>query len=475
MQRVDPPEYTFGQYSFDPVERVLRYRGVSLALAPKVADTLLQFVEEPGRLISKAELMERIWPGSFVDESNLTQNIYVLRKLFEERGGDVRIENVPKRGYRLSIATCPAISPAAVSDPAIKVETRARRRASAAPAAWGVAALALAAGALAVGHRPAVTHALSATALGHYSLARYYLNRATEADLERSRSEFDAVRAEAPQSALGPAGLAEAGTSLSFYARDGADSARRGAQAIADAREAVAIDPGSAEAYAALGGVESVIEHDRGAANASFERALSLDPDNLEALELYGTSLMDHGEIARARSMFGRAMSIEPDAAGPVASLAWADFLAGDYRESAELSKQLLRAHRLEWIARITLASASLEMRDFGAARPEIDDLLRKPETKAQGVALLAQTFELRGNPRSALSLLDELERETNPESLGVWDVLALAAAYARAGREDQAFLWLHRIRESSRGQIVADPRFEPLRRDARFATWVRG
>ncbi len=51
--------------------------------------------------------MERIWPGDFVDEANLTQNIYVLRRLFEEHRSGVRIDNVPKRGYRLAAIAPP--------------------------------------------------------------------------------------------------------------------------------------------------------------------------------------------------------------------------------------------------------------------------------------------------------------------------------------------------------------------------------
>ena len=51
--------------------------------------------------------MERIWPGDFVEEANLTQNIYVLRRLFEEHASGVRIENVPKRGYRLTAIAAP--------------------------------------------------------------------------------------------------------------------------------------------------------------------------------------------------------------------------------------------------------------------------------------------------------------------------------------------------------------------------------
>ena len=67
MQQNEPAERTFGPYAVGSEERVLRFGGNPVALAPKVVATLVPFLESPGRVISKAELMERIWPGDFVD------------------------------------------------------------------------------------------------------------------------------------------------------------------------------------------------------------------------------------------------------------------------------------------------------------------------------------------------------------------------------------------------------------------------
>ena len=62
----------------------------------KAVDTLLLLIQNRGDLIEKDELMQRLWPDSFVEEANLTQNIYTLRKAL---GGDY-IETIPRRGYR---------------------------------------------------------------------------------------------------------------------------------------------------------------------------------------------------------------------------------------------------------------------------------------------------------------------------------------------------------------------------------------
>jgi len=90
--------YRFGPFLMDPRERLLRRGDVVLPLTPKAVDTLLALVEARGRLVEKDELMNRLWPGTFVEEANLTNQISLLRKAM---GDDAAyIETVPKRGYR---------------------------------------------------------------------------------------------------------------------------------------------------------------------------------------------------------------------------------------------------------------------------------------------------------------------------------------------------------------------------------------
>ncbi len=75
--------------------------GQTVPLTPKAFDTLLYFVENQQRLLSKDELIAQIWPDSFVEESNLAQNVSAVRRaLGEKPGGGHYIETVPKRGYR---------------------------------------------------------------------------------------------------------------------------------------------------------------------------------------------------------------------------------------------------------------------------------------------------------------------------------------------------------------------------------------
>jgi pimeloyl-ACP methyl ester carboxylesterase/DNA-binding winged helix-turn-helix (wHTH) protein len=94
--------YEFGPFRIDVAERTLLGREGVVALTPKAFDTLLLLVESSGHVLGKQELMEKVWPESYVEENNLAQNISVLRKALGEGGRDATkyIETVPKRGYR---------------------------------------------------------------------------------------------------------------------------------------------------------------------------------------------------------------------------------------------------------------------------------------------------------------------------------------------------------------------------------------
>jgi DNA-binding winged helix-turn-helix (wHTH) protein len=95
--------YLFGPFRLDVTERLLYGQRGVIRLTPKTFDTLLALVENRGHVLGKEELMQRVWPDSFVEENNLAQNISVLRRvLSEEVGaeGEKFIETVPKRGYR---------------------------------------------------------------------------------------------------------------------------------------------------------------------------------------------------------------------------------------------------------------------------------------------------------------------------------------------------------------------------------------
>src|SRR6185369_12121266 len=92
--------YEFGPFRLDTVERALVRDGRTLNLPPKLYDTLLILLRNHGHALEKQELMRELWPDSFVEEGNLTQNISLLRKMLGEGADERYIETIPRRGYR---------------------------------------------------------------------------------------------------------------------------------------------------------------------------------------------------------------------------------------------------------------------------------------------------------------------------------------------------------------------------------------
>ncbi len=93
--------YEFGPFRLDLEECLLVREGESVSLPPKVFETLKVLVENSGHVLKKEDLMAKIWPDSFVEESNLAQNVSALRKVLgETAGGQKYIETLTKRGYR---------------------------------------------------------------------------------------------------------------------------------------------------------------------------------------------------------------------------------------------------------------------------------------------------------------------------------------------------------------------------------------
>ena len=95
--------FEFGLFRLDPAERQLTRENIPVHLPPKAFDLLMLFVENPGRLLKKEELLKQLWPDTFVEESNLAQHASMLRKALREGPEEgCSIETVPRRGYRFN-------------------------------------------------------------------------------------------------------------------------------------------------------------------------------------------------------------------------------------------------------------------------------------------------------------------------------------------------------------------------------------
>ncbi len=94
------PAYSFEDFEVDPIKRRLLRNGVPVSVPPRAFELLCYLLERNGEVLSKDELLNKIWPGQFVEENNLTVQISTLRKIFGERKGEHSfIVTIPGRGY----------------------------------------------------------------------------------------------------------------------------------------------------------------------------------------------------------------------------------------------------------------------------------------------------------------------------------------------------------------------------------------
>ncbi|MGB6728570.1 MAG: winged helix-turn-helix domain-containing protein [Terracidiphilus sp.] len=127
--------YQFGEFSLDAQSRILKRAGAKTPMTPKAFDALLLLVQNAGRLVTKDELMKAVWQDSFVEESNLTQTIFMVRKALDETSDRRYILTVQGQGYRFLVPVTEAANqapeqdaPVAAADAASILETSSSSR-----------------------------------------------------------------------------------------------------------------------------------------------------------------------------------------------------------------------------------------------------------------------------------------------------------------------------------------------------------
>src|SRR5580704_5773909 len=113
--------FQFGEFKVDALARTLRREEETVTLNRRAFDVLLYLVQNPGRVLTRDELLKNVWPDTFVDENSLAQSISVLRRALEEKPGDNSyVVTLPGRGYQF-VSPVQVVAPedtAIVADPA---------------------------------------------------------------------------------------------------------------------------------------------------------------------------------------------------------------------------------------------------------------------------------------------------------------------------------------------------------------------
>jgi DNA-binding winged helix-turn-helix (wHTH) protein/Flp pilus assembly protein TadD len=453
--------YEFGSFRLDVERLLLFHRSEAVPLGPKVVETLLALVEHPGEVLPKNELIERIWPEGYVEEANLAQNIYVLRKTLRALASLDAIETVPRRGYRFTVPVrqCERV-PAAVAP-----SRRPRWAAAIAGVATFIVLCSVVLVTFAATHR-AGNVGLSADGARLYEIGRYYWNQRTRAGVERSLDYFAEVIRTDPRDARGYAALADANAIMGDYKYGEQKPHVYFARARSYARLALTLDPNSAEAHAALGLI-AMDGHDLAEAITELQHAIALDPAYGPAHEWYGIALYQQGDLRAAFAQLQIAGDLDPLSVSTSAWLSSAAYLDRHFNEAIAYSRQALDLAPEHTDVLTTIGEAYEAEGNFSRAIDAYKQfaLTCKMHCTAEGAALLAHAYAKEHRmpeARAQLAFAMQHASEVEPTDL--------AAAAAAVGDRSIALGLLRRMHNHLAWiSIENDTRFDTLRGDAGF------
>jgi DNA-binding winged helix-turn-helix (wHTH) protein/Flp pilus assembly protein TadD len=461
--------YEFGPFQLDVERLLLLDRETPLPLGPKVVETLLALIEHPGEVLAKSDLLARIWPEGYVDEANLAQNVYVLRKTLRARWNVEAIETIPRRGYRFA---APVRRRENVERPQPRALPSPRLwRASVLAAAFAVALLG---GSASPPQRPAAALSPATVAAADtrlYAIGRYYWNLRTRDGIAKSVEYFARVVANDPHDARGYAGLASANAIMADYGYGSASMQDDIGRARGYARKALAVDPNNGEAYAVLGLIASETAKENsaqlGPALADLRHAIALDPASGPAHAWYGMALLEQGRVGEAYAELDRAAQLDPLAVSTTAWLGATAYLERHYRDAIAYARETIDLSSQRADAYETLGLAYEAVGDEFRAGETFRRFAQVcPSCRAQAAALLAALYARNNqmaHARAELTVAERNAREVAPQDL--------AAAFASVGDRGDALTWLRRWRnenEYAATEIANDPRFTQLRRTAK-------
>ncbi|HVN70057.1 MAG TPA: winged helix-turn-helix domain-containing protein [Candidatus Binatia bacterium] len=460
--------YEFGPFQLDAERLLLLERGAPIPIGPKVVETLLALIEHPGEVFPKSELLARIWPEGYVDEANLAQNIYVLRKTLRGRWEADAIETIPRRGYRFTAPVLRREQGRPEPLPAARPPSRLFRQAAVLAAALALALIGGSALTIGAAPGPGAVHGVEATRL--YAIGRYYWNLRTREGLAKSIGYFTRVVEADPRDARGYAGLASAYVISADYEYGMRPVGASVALASRYAHEALALDPHSGEAYAVLGLISSgALKGTKAQSERSLSdlrRAIALDPASGSAHEWYGMALLQQGRVDEAYAELSTAAELEPLSVATTAWLGTAAYLKGRYSDAVAYARETLDLSPERDEAYETLGLAYEALGDDRRAAESFEHLARAcPACRSQAAALLAALYARTNRmdrARSELAIARAHSKDVAPQDLAV--------AYEAVGQREAALTWLRRWTSDSHyaaTEIANDPRFAALRRSA--------
>ncbi|MGA3189504.1 MAG: winged helix-turn-helix domain-containing protein [Bryobacteraceae bacterium] len=421
----------FGVFEVNLRERELRKFGVRVNLQQKPFQILRRLVETPGEFVSRDELAQVLWPDLHVlFDRSLNTAVNALRRALGDAGRNPRfIESRQGLGYRF-IAQVEHV----------RTGVRSERR--------------------------------STEAYRDYLKGRYFSNKQTAEDLHKSVAHFQSALARDPGYALAYTGLADTYIQFAFQGMLPAQESFAHAKKFAEA--ALRIDDQLAETHTSIAGVKRYCDWDWIGAEAAYRRALELNANDPRAHRLYADYLATMGRSEEALREINEAQELDPLSLVINMEVAWILYMARNFEGAAEQSWKTLAMEPRFAPAQHTLGLAYQQLGMMDEAIVELDNARACSGEHPAVLAALAHALAASGRRAEAGILMEQLKTISRARNVSRY---LLAVVNTALGACDAAFESLDQAYENREAWLVwlkVEPRYDPLREDARFDGLLR-
>lgn len=505
--------YEFGPFRVDPDQQTLSRDGHPIPITPKAFETLLILVRNSREIVSKDELMRLVWPDSFVEEGNLSQNIFVLRRALGDTPDSRRyIATLPGRGYRFTAdvrSVAQNVDDVVVSRPLSELRLQTGPQALKPPdhdASEATPLIGLPANFNHPGsHR--LRRRFFAQVFGLLIVLTgiwYGFQKYQDARQQRIRSEAEreyqlgielwkqrhsdtiskaiehyqnAIRIDR-RFARAYSGLADAYLALPLYSSISKDELFP--KAIAAAQTAVSLDPSLAEAHISLADAKAY-SGDLPGADPEYRRGLELNQDYATGHQWYANYLSLLGRHEEAIQHIRKAQNLEPLSLVMSHNAGQIYYNARRYDLAIAQFDKALQIDPTFYPACIRLSDSLRQQGNYRAALETELEFYKHRGTSIRGIGTdqtnaekLLLAFESGGEKeywKTRLALQEESARDGLTNSDGS-PSYALAIDYAQNGNNDEAIALLNQIierRDWDMYHLNTEPDLDPLRSDPRF------
>ncbi len=501
--------YDFEDFRLIPDEGLLLRNRKPVHLHPKALAVLVMLVEHHGHLVSKAEMLEAIWEGAFIEESAISKAVWFARNALGDTSRERFIQTIPRRGYRF-------VAPVSVTGGSgsfsLAELTGADNNGGAHLTVLNRSAFA----------RPTigVLLLLTTATIFIYLIVAFAPFRAAQYSKDRPIPDVAAAPGPLEYRPLAPA--EDAYFKGVFYFDSATNAAKVSdknelfSKAILEFERAIAIDTGYAEAYASL----ARAYHWLGSGGRKPENyvkakmaamiAIQLDPSNAKAHASLAWVYWRHEwNWVHAEVEYKQALGLSGDTASPLGH-GYALFISaqGRHGEAIDIMRRYEEASPLSISGKVSSAFIKLRARRYDAAEMEFKRILEldpEQDTAISGLAItlaclgryddaitvarrasgnyenpaqdltLAWVYANAGRVKDAAELAIQAERDFRKDQSTV-DPYAIAKVYAGLGEIDKAFVWLEEafsVRSQYLVFLGVSPEFDNLKGDSRFANML--